>query len=59
VKEERLQVRIDPKLKEQAARLARRRHTTVSALVTHLLQQVVEADRLERQTGSGGDVEQI
>ena len=59
MKEERLQLRIDPALKEQALAAAKRRHMTLSGLVTLLLRQVIEADWLERRADSGNDVEQI
>jgi antitoxin component of RelBE/YafQ-DinJ toxin-antitoxin module len=59
MKEERLQLRIAPKLKEQAQRLAKRRHTTLSALMTLLLQRAVEADEAARRVGPGQEVEQV
>lgn len=59
MKEERLQLRIDPKLKVKATRAARRRHTTLSALVTTLLQHAVEQDELESKVGRGPEVEQV
>jgi antitoxin component of RelBE/YafQ-DinJ toxin-antitoxin module len=60
MKENRLQLRIDPRLKERASRVARRRHTTVSALITQFLQQLVETDLIEQRVASStGDVEQV
>lgn len=60
MKENRLQLRIDPRLKERAIQVARRRHTTVSALITQFLQQLVEADHIERRAvSSTGEVEQV
>lgn len=59
MKEERLQLRVSRALKEQALAAAARRHMTVSALVTLLLRQLIEADWAERNAGAGNDVEQI
>lgn len=59
MKEARLQVRVASELKAEAEKVARRRHTTVSALVTACLQQVVEADRVERQRRPDGEVDQV
>jgi hypothetical protein len=59
VKSARLQLRCDARLKEQAERLARRRHTTLSAMVTRYIQHELEADHLERHVGGKGEAEQI
>jgi hypothetical protein len=59
MKDDRLQLRIDPKLKEQASKILRRRHMTLSSYVTLSLQALVEAEALERRTGRGPEVEQI
>jgi predicted HicB family RNase H-like nuclease len=48
VKDERLQMRISSKLKEQAERVAKRKHVSLTGLIMQLLTQAVEADRLER-----------
>lgn len=53
MKDARLQLRCDAKLKEQAERLARKRRTTLSALVTQYLQHLLEADQIERRIGKG------
>jgi antitoxin component of RelBE/YafQ-DinJ toxin-antitoxin module len=49
LKDERLQTRISAKLKEQAARVAKRRHMSLTALVIHLLTKEVVDDALERR----------
>ena len=59
MKEERLQVRIDLRLKKQAMAVARGRHTTLSSLIVSLLQHAIEVDRLERSKGPDGDVESV
>ena len=59
MKEDRLQLRVDPALKKQVLLVARRRHTTLSALMTVLLQRLVETDLLEQQAGNGAEAEQV
>lgn len=60
MKGDRLQLRIDPKLKEQATRVLKRRHTTLTAAITQYLQQIVEAAEMERRAGvHRPDVEQV
>ena len=59
MKEERIQLRIDAELKKQALRMAKRRGTTVSALVTGWLRGVVEADRVQQKVGAGAEAEQV
>lgn len=58
-KDARLQLRVDAKLKEQAEKLAKRRRTTLSAMVTQYIQRELEVDRLERAVGGRGEAEQI
>jgi antitoxin component of RelBE/YafQ-DinJ toxin-antitoxin module len=58
MKEKRIQVRADSKLKEEAQKVAARRKTTVSALVVQYLQGLVDADRIERELPAG-DVPQV
>lgn len=58
MKESRLQLRLAEELKKKATGVARRRHTTLSALVTIFLQQMVEADLVQRRTGNG-EVDQV
>jgi antitoxin component of RelBE/YafQ-DinJ toxin-antitoxin module len=53
----RLQLRLDPKLKEQADKAVRRRHTTLTAAITQFLQQLVETDRVERRVSE--EVDQV
>lgn len=59
MKDARLQLRLPAKLKKQAGRVASSRGTTLSAMVTQYLQNVVEADKVEKMTGRDSDVEQI
>jgi hypothetical protein len=60
VKSDRFQIRLDGKLKEQASRILRRRHSNLSAFVTQALQQLVESDNLERRVnGRSEEVEQV
>lgn len=61
MKEARIQLRIDRRLKEQAERIAKRQHTTLSAVVTRFLKQLVDADVLSQRAGAqgAGDVEQV
>jgi antitoxin component of RelBE/YafQ-DinJ toxin-antitoxin module len=59
MKEARLQLRIDPALKKQALQVARRKRYTLSSLVTLLLQQVVETDKVERSRSPSGEVDQV
>jgi hypothetical protein len=59
MKESRLQVRVASGLKTEVEKVARRRHTTVSAMVITFLQQAVEADKVERQRRPDGEVEQV
>lgn len=59
MKSDRFQIRLDAKLKEQATRVLRRRHTTVTDFVTQALRQLVESDALERRAGRGEEVEQV
>jgi len=59
VSEGRLQLRIDAELKKKALSAAKRRHTTLSAIVAQYLQCMVDIDELERQIGLGTDVEQV
>jgi antitoxin component of RelBE/YafQ-DinJ toxin-antitoxin module len=49
VRDERLQMRISSKLKEQAERIAKRRHMSLTALIVHLLTKEVADDTLERR----------
>jgi hypothetical protein len=49
MRDERLQCRLSSKLKEQAERLAKGRHMSLTAFIVHLLTKAVEADQLERQ----------
>lgn len=49
MKDERLQMRIASKLKEQAERLAKRKHMSLTALIIHLLTKAVVDDELERR----------
>lgn len=58
MKEERLQLRIDAKLKSQAETLAKRQSITLSALIMQLLAQAVDADQLER-TRNREEVDQV
>jgi hypothetical protein len=48
VKDERLQLRVGSKLKRDAERLARRRNTTLTALITAYLQELVDTESLQR-----------
>lgn len=57
MKDERLQMRIGSRLKEQAERLAKRRHMSLTAFIIKLLTEAVEADQHERQ--SRQEAEQI
>lgn len=59
MKGERLQLRIDPKLKARAMRVVSKRNITLSALVTELLLRAVVADELLRKVGPGGEADQI
>jgi antitoxin component of RelBE/YafQ-DinJ toxin-antitoxin module len=60
MRDSRLQIRIDPKLKERAERLAKRRHTTLSAFIVTLLTSVLESDETQRRLSRGGEeAEQI
>lgn len=59
MKDDRLQLRVPAKLKKAAGQVARRRGTTVSALVTQYLQNLVEADKIQKLTGEQHDAEQI
>ncbi len=56
MKTERLQIRIDARLKKQAEKVAQRQQTSLSAMVTQYLRHAVEQDRLER---AAEEVEQI
>jgi antitoxin component of RelBE/YafQ-DinJ toxin-antitoxin module len=55
VKDERLQMRINSKLKEQAEKVAKRRNMSLTALIVHLLTHAVEADQLARQVQQEAD----
>jgi hypothetical protein len=57
MKDDRLQLRLDPKLKAQANKAVRRRHTTLTAVITQFLQGLVEADTKERRVGE--EVDQV
>jgi predicted HicB family RNase H-like nuclease len=57
MRDERLQMRISSKLKEQAERLAKRRHMSLTALIVHLLTKEVADDEQERR--SRQEAEQI
>jgi antitoxin component of RelBE/YafQ-DinJ toxin-antitoxin module len=59
MKSDRFQIRLDPKLKEQATRVLRRRHTTVTDFITQALRQLVESDTLERRVGRSEEAEQV
>lgn len=60
MKDARLQLRLDAKLKKQAEQVAKRRRTTLSAMATQYLQQVVDADRVERLANTtDGEAPQI
>lgn len=59
MKDDRLQLRCPRKLKKEAERVAKRRNTTLSALVMQYLQNLVDADKIEKMTGSEHDAEQI
>jgi hypothetical protein len=61
MKDDRLQLRVAPLLKKQATEVAQRRQTTLSALVTHFLQRLVDADLVEQRAAAahGDDVEQV
>lgn len=53
-KNDRLQVRITPQLKKNATKAAQRRGLTLSAVISNLLVQFVEAEQVQRggETGS-------
>jgi antitoxin component of RelBE/YafQ-DinJ toxin-antitoxin module len=57
LKDERLQMRINSKLKEQAERVAKRRNMSLTALIVQLLTHAVEADELVKRDGQ--EAEQI
>lgn len=57
MRDERLQMRISSKLKEQAERLAKRKHMSLTALIVQLLTQAVTDDELDRR--SRQEAEQI
>ncbi len=55
----RLQIRLDEKLKERADRLAKRKHTTVSALVVRMLSLAIEEDDRDRRAQRVVEAEQV
>jgi antitoxin component of RelBE/YafQ-DinJ toxin-antitoxin module len=59
MRQDRLQLRIDARLKEQATRVVKRRHTTLTAVITQFLQQLVESDAMERRVGVRDHEEQV
>jgi len=59
MKDDRLQLRCPKKLKKEAERVAKRKGTTLSSLVTQYLQNLVAADKIEKMTGTEHDAEQI
>lgn len=59
MKDSRLQLRCPQKLKKDATRAAKRRGTTLSAIVVQHLQNLVDADKIEKMTGTEPDAEQI
>jgi predicted HicB family RNase H-like nuclease len=58
MKDDRLQVRINAKLKEKADRLAKRQGISLSSLIAQLLTTAVEADQFARQ-GAHQEVDQV
>jgi antitoxin component of RelBE/YafQ-DinJ toxin-antitoxin module len=48
MKDSRVQMRIDARLKKSAERVAARRQLSLTGLIVQLLTQAVEADQLER-----------
>ncbi len=59
MREGRLQLRLDARLKEQATRVVKRRRTSLSAVITQFLQQLVESDAMERHVGTRDHEEQV
>lgn len=59
MREERLQLRLDARLKERATKAVRRKHTTLTAVITQFLQQLVEADEMEKRVGTRDHEEQV
>jgi predicted HicB family RNase H-like nuclease len=59
VKSDRLQMRIDAKLKVRAEALAGRRHLSLTALVMELLAREVQADHDSRRAVNQEAVEQV
>ena len=55
-KNERLQVRVTSQLKNDATRAAKRRGMSLSAVVSNLLTQFIEAERAQRK---GSETESI
>ena len=54
MKDDRLQLRIAPELKEEAQRIAKAQGTTLSALVTQYLLRVIEIERSKHLAGDDG-----
>jgi predicted HicB family RNase H-like nuclease len=57
LRDERLQCRLSSKLKEQAERLAKKKHMSLTAFIVQLLTHAVEADQLIKRDGQ--EAEQI
>lgn len=62
MKKERLQLRIDSKLKKAAWRAARLRRTTLSSLITEMLHRLVDGDEVREMARAAirtKEVEQV